>query len=129
MKLVVQMPWEKNLSVNHMRFGPGGGYRKKPEVQAWMAELKDWVWLERRVYDGERRPMPPWPPPVALPVCVVIDFRWPNARRTDDHNYYKIVCDSVAAGLGIDDKDIRISTGTVEIDRDTPGFTITVSDA
>ena len=39
MKLTIEMPWEKNLSVNHMRFGPGGYYRKKPEVQAWMDVL------------------------------------------------------------------------------------------
>ena len=125
MKLTIEMPWEKNLSVNHMRFGPGGGYRRKPEVQAWMEALVLQVWFWPGGGYHILHQMSPLP---TLPVRIKVDFRWPNARRIDDHNYYKIVCDSVAKGLGIDDKDIRISTGTVEIDRDNPGFTITVED-
>jgi len=120
MKLVIDMPWERSLSVNHMRFGAGGRYRKKPEVQAWMERLM-WsvatdlffpeLWSDVKNAGG---------------AAIVVDFRWPTAHRRDTHNYFKVICDAVASGLGIDDKDIRISTGTVGVDRDNPGFTITV---
>jgi len=117
MKIAVEMPWRKNLSVNHMRFGPGGHYRKKPEVQEWMAVLtwgtKAQQWMKDIPTDK---------------VAIVVDFYYPDARRRDDHNFYKVICDAVAAGLGIDDKDIRISTGEIVVDREEPGFTITITD-
>jgi Holliday junction resolvase RusA-like endonuclease len=116
MKLTIEMPWEKNLSVNHMRFGRKGGYRKKPEVQAWMHSL------------GYRVKAEVIGVSFSIPVRVTVDFRWPDKRRHDTHNYFKAICDAVAAGLGIDDKDIRISTGEVEIDRENPGFTITIEE-
>lgn len=124
MKLVIDMPWEKNLSVNHMRYGAGGHYRKKPEVQAWMEQLKSLTWWRCYYPEGKE----PFSQTFEIPIRIVVDFRFPSARRTDDHNYYKGIADAVAAGLGIDDKDLRISTGTVEIDRANPGFTITVED-
>ena len=121
MKLVIDMPWERSLSVNHMRFGRGGHYRKKPEVQAWMERLLlethcRSTFPDQQLFDHYN-------------ILVRVDFRFPDKRRRDTHNYFKVICDSVAKGLGIDDKDIRISTGTVDVDRDRPGFTITVEDS
>jgi len=124
MKLVIDMPWERSLSVNHMRFGRGGHYRKKPEVQAWMSRLEGELYVEcslDNLVHGIRLSS-------AGEVRVTVDFRWPTAHRRDTHNYFKVICDAVASGLGIDDKDIRPSVGTVGVDRDNPGFTITVED-
>jgi len=120
MRLVIDMPWERSLSVNHMRFGRGGHYRKKPEVQAWMERLLlethcRSTFPDQQLFDHYN-------------ILVRVDFRFPDKRRRDTHNYFKVICDSVAAGLGIDDKDIRPSVGTVGVDRDNPGFTITVED-
>lgn len=118
MKIVVDMPWEKELSVNHMRFGARGGYRRKPHVQAWMGRLGYEVYAANWHLDLGHK----------TPLSVIVDFRFPNARTHDDHNLYKVIADAVAAGLHIDDKDIRISTRSVTVDRERPGFTITVSD-
>lgn len=124
MKLTVEMPWERDLSVNHIRYGAGGGYRKKPHVQAWMQRLTAEFYVDRmRLWELEGITIL-----TCDPVPIVVDFRFPDNRKRDDHNYYKVICDSVAVGLGIDDNDIRIRTGTVEVDRDRPGFTITVED-
>lgn len=125
MKLVIDMPWGKYLTVNHMRFGKGGHYRKKPEVQAWMESCH---WCVRTAWNSYRDDGNPGRWPITLPVSIVVDFRWPTAHRRDTHNYFKVICDAVASGLMIDDKCIWIETGTVEIDRDNPGFTITVED-
>lgn len=122
MKLQIDMPWERDLSVNHMRFGAGGGCRKKPHVQDWMAVLS-WAIRKEDSFLFFRSAV--WKAGRAF---VTVDPRFPDKRRRDDHNYYKVICDAVAAGLGIDDKDIRVSTGTTEVDRERPGFTITVED-
>jgi len=138
MKITVEMPWEKRcLTVNHMRFGKAGGYRKKPKTQAWMGKLAadvneaaqgEGLKYKIRVVRDKLRYELLSPELVKLPLKATVDFRYPDKRRRDDHNFYKVICDAVAAGLGIDDKDIRISTGTVEVDRENPGFTITVED-
>jgi hypothetical protein len=136
MKLTIEMPWEKDLTHNHSHFGPGGGYRKKPHVQAWMERL---AWevkimglaLGVRMMPDTLKAEDGWNPipiPYQLPLEIMVYFRFPDKRRRDDHNYHKIICDAVAAGLGIDDKDIRISTGTVTVDKANPGFSIEVSD-
>jgi Holliday junction resolvase RusA-like endonuclease len=122
MKLTVNMPWEKDLSVNTMRFGAGGGYRKKPHVQTWMHNCAFFVGGSAFLWDFDDALIH------ARKIRVTVDFRFPDKRRRDDHNYYKVICDAVAAGLGMDDKDIRIRTGTVTVDRENPGFRIEVSD-
>ena len=125
MKLVIDMPWGSSLSVNDMRFGQPspkarGKWRKarvrKPEVQAWMDRLG---WEVKAETIGA---------PCRLPIHILIDFRYPDKRRRDSHNHFKVVADAVASGLGIDDEEVWISTGTVGVDRDNPGFTITVED-
>lgn len=119
MKIVVEMPWEKNLTVNHMRFGAKGGYRKRPEVQAWM-EASAWS-IKSKIRGGGWGDLHP-------PIKVLIEFRYPDQRWRDDHNYYKVIADAVAAGLGIDDKDIRLFTVSNWTVPQNPGFTITITD-
>ena len=125
MRLTVNMPWAKDLSVNHMRFGARGGYRKKPHVQHWM---KTCHWCVRTAWNLYHDDGNPGRWVFSLPIYVSIDFRFPDKRRRDTHNYFKVICDAVAAGLGIDDKDILISARSAMVDRENPGFTIKVSD-
>lgn len=115
-KIKIDMPWECNLSVNASHFGPGGHYRRKPDVQAWMRSL---AWRVKAEIIGML-----WAPPVR----VTVEFRWPDNRMRDDHNYYKVICDAVAEGLGINDKDIRIGTSSTWMVRGNPGFTIRIED-
>ena len=116
MKLTIQMPWERDLTVNHMRFGPGGGYRKKPHVQAWMRALSWQLRALTRNYVFE------------VPVKVTIDFRFPDERTRDPDNYFKVAMDAVSGGIFVNDKDMRPQTGTVTVDKKQAGFTITVED-
>ena len=89
MKLTIEMPWEKNLSINHMRFGKGGGYRKKPEVQGWIESLKLRTWFCQGGGYHMAHQMAPLPRP---PIRVTVDFRFPDKRKRDTHNYFKILC-------------------------------------
>ena len=116
MKLTITMPWERDLTVNHMRFGPGGKYRRKPEVQAWMRALSWELRALTRRYVFE------------VPVQLTVDFRWPDKRNYDTHNYAKSICDAVSGGIFVNDKDIRFVAGTVTVDKKQAGFTITVED-
>jgi Holliday junction resolvase RusA-like endonuclease len=115
-KIKIEMPWERNLSVNASHFGPGGHYRRKSDVQAWMRTL---AWRIKAEIIGIG---------YLLPFQVTVDFQYPDGRKRDDHNYYKVLVDAVASGLGIDDKDIRISTGTIVVDPSYPGFRIMIED-
>ena len=127
MRLTIEMPWGKDLSVNHCRMGPKGNWRLKDHVEAWMERLA-WEIVAKPKPLGRFRCDGEYGLGFLTPVAVIIDFRYPDNRRRDDHNFYKVIADAVAAGLGIDDKDLRISTGTIEVDRENPGFTITVED-
>jgi len=119
MKLVIDMPWGKNLTVKHCNMGPQGNWHLKRGPEGWMDrlgwEVKAANWhLDLGGGGGQ--------------IQVVVDMRFPDKHKRDSHNYHYLIANGVAAGLGIDDKDIRISTGTVDVDRDNPGFTITVTD-
>lgn len=132
MKLTIEMPWERNLSVNLYRFGKRSPKdwarkrRRKPEVQAWMERLS---W-EVKLAMYPRMEILDWPCDTNEwpALTILVDFRWPDKRHRDSHNYFKCICDAVASGLGIDDKDIRISTRSVTVDRENAGFTVEVSD-
>lgn len=132
MKLTIEMPWERDLTVNHMRFGARGGYRKKPHVQAWMKRLEDELGLDPRFRVDQYRDgsyFPFWEGElIREPLTVEIDFRYPDKRRRDSHNFFKVMCDAIARGLWVDDKDILISARSVVVDRENPGFTIEMSD-
>ena len=118
MKIVVEMPWARNLSVNHCNMGPQGNWHLRPGAEAWKDRL-GW-----ETYAGN------WhlgiPTTKGGQINVKVDFRFPNRHKRDDHNYHYLIANGVAAGLHIDDKDIRISTGSVIVDRKKPGFTITI---
>jgi len=133
-KLTVDMPWEKDLSVNSYRFGKPspkakGKWKKrrvrKPHVQAWMEELAWYVTLWLQI-------VPSWrgltKKGFDIPIYVKVEFYFPDKRRRDDHNLHYVIANAVAAGLGIDDQHIRISTRSVTVDGKNPGFTIEVSD-
>jgi len=125
MNLTIEMPWERDLSVNHMRFGARGGYRKKPHVQAWMNTL---YWCTRTAWqapfdEGGWERMEP-----QLPLEVFVAFRYPDRRRRDSHNYFKCLCDPIADALHTDDQHIRISTKSVTVDGANAGFTIEITD-
>ena len=124
MKLTIEMPWEKNLTVKHCNMGPRGNWHLKKGPEAWKEQLS-WAILAARIEEtgGHGQYYD-----VKIPVAVVVDMRFPDKRLRDDHNHHYLIANGVADGLHINDKDIRISTGTVEIDRDNPGFTITVED-
>lgn len=116
MHITIDMPWERDLSVNSSHFGPGGHYRRKGHVQAWMRSL---AWRIKAEIIGML-----WAPPIKI----MVEFRWPDARMRDDHNYYKVICDAVADGLGINDSNIRIGTINTWIVKANPGFTIRIED-
>jgi Holliday junction resolvase RusA-like endonuclease len=117
MKIVVGLPWEKDLSVNHMRYGAQGGYRKKPHVQRWMNDQAFNIRCSNF--------MGAWEPPLKIK----IDFRWPTAHRRDKSNYHKAISDTVQLALGIDDRHFDIEDGEGWVDKDNPGFTVTIEDA
>ena len=123
MELTVDMPWEKDLSVRHCNMGPRGNWHLRRHVEAWIERL---AWEVKAAHIEETRELPAYG--IQFPVKVVVDMRFPDKRRRDDHNLHYCIANGVAAGLGIDDRHIRISTGTVEIDRERPGFSITVED-
>jgi len=148
MRLTVNMPWERDLSVNTMRFGKPspkarGKWKKlrvrKPHVQAWMERLSGEIrWLHPLDLgrfgcwtigvNGSILPSEKYYIYRPENVKILIDFRFPDKRRRDTHNYFKVIADAVAAGLGIDDKDILISARSAAVDRENPGFTIEVRD-
>lgn len=112
---VIEMPWGRDLSVNHCKMGAQGNWHLKRHVEGWMDRL---AW-EAKLLNVLN---------YCLPLFVVVDIRFPDGSRRDDHNYHYVIANAVASGLGIDDKDLRISTGTVTMDRENPGFTITITD-
>lgn len=124
MIIVVDMPWERDLSVNHCRMGPQGNWHIKPHVEAWMERL-GWE-IKAELMTRSQYEM--WLPGDS-DVNVMVDFYWPDKRRRDTHNYFKVICDAVAAGLGIDDKDILIEARSWAVARENPGFRIEITDA
>ena len=119
MKLTVEMPWGKDLNKNHSRLPESARRNYKRHVKGWMNRL-GWEVKAKMMALGVAALEPE--------VAVKVDFRYPDAQKRDDHNYYEVLCDALKGVVGMDDDQIRVSTGTIEIDRDNPGFTITVSD-
>ena len=117
MKIVVEMPWARNLSKNHNRLGEQARRNYKPDVLAWMDRL-GWEVKATMMAMGWKSLEPP--------VEVLVDFRYPNGRKRDDHNYYETICDAIKGLVGVDDDQIRICTGSVVVDREQPGITITI---
>ena len=123
MKLTVDMPWEKDLSVRHCNMGPQGNWHLKPHTEAWINRLG---WEVKVAHIEETYGLEAYA--IRFPVAVKVNMRFPDKRRRDDHNLHYVIANGVAAGLGIDDQHIRISTRSVTVDGKNPGFTIEVSD-
>ena len=119
MKITVEMPWGKDLSKNHNRLGEQAHRNYKPQVLAWMDRL-GWEVKAEMMAMGRRNLRPP--------VKVTVDFRYPDNRTRDDHNYYETICDALKGVVGVDDDQIRIGTGSIWMVRDNPGFTIRIED-
>jgi len=124
MKLTIEMPWGKDLSKNHNRLGPGGNWNYKPDVAAWMNRL-GWE-VKAAILKGRHKKGLHWI--ISPPLQVTVSFRYPTRHKRDDHNYYEVICDGLKGVMGVDDDQIRISTGTAGVDRENPGFTIEISD-
>ncbi len=123
MKLTIEMPWEKDLSVNAYRFGrplPGRKFQvRKPHVQAWMGRLAQETWLAFSALETRK---------FVLPLLIGVAFRFPDRRHRDSHNYSKVLCDSVAVALGVNDANIWIECKGIMVDPKNPGFTIEITD-
>jgi hypothetical protein len=117
MKITVDMPWARNLSKNHNRLGEAARRNYKPDVRAWMDRL-GWEVKAAMMGMGRRKLKPP--------VRVIVEFRYPDNRTRDDHNYYETICDAIKGVVGMDDDQIRISTGSIVVDPSYPGFRIEI---
>jgi hypothetical protein len=74
----------------------------KPEVVLWMAKLAEEADKFREVFNE--------------PVYIVLSGRFKDLRHPDLDNLFKVVCDGLKVGLGIDDKHFRVSAGDIVID-------------
>ncbi len=119
MKIVVEMPWGRNLSKNHNRLGEQARRNYKPDTLAWMDRL-GWEVKATMMAFGCKRLNPP--------VVVLVDFQYPDGRKRDDHNYYETICDAIKGVVGVDDDLIRISTGSIVVDPSYPGFRIEIEE-
>ena len=124
MKITIDMPWERNLTVNHCRMGPIGNWHLKPHVEGWMDRLG---WEVFAAWSELGRPE--LLPTAKDPLYVVLDCRFANKAERDAENYFYVVANAVAAGLRLDnDQHVRTRAGEVVVDRENPGFTITITD-
>lgn len=93
------------LSTNGCWIRGRGGVRVnayKPEVKLWMQILAD----KSRPLKGQLRE----------PVYIVLSGRFKDLRHPDLDNLFKVSCDGLKHGLGIDDKYFRMSAGDIVID-------------
>lgn len=124
MKITVEMPWGRDLTVNHCRMGPEGNWHLWPHVEAWMDRL-GWEVLAA----WNRLGRPELLPTAKNPLYVVLDCRFPERAERDAENYFYVVANAVAAGLKLDnDQHIRTRAGEVVVDPEDSGFTITITD-
>ena len=100
------------LSVNGCWIRGRGGVRVnayKPEVISWM-----------RILAGEAnnlvRKLSSFGITLEPPVFVALSGRFRDLRHPDLDNLFKVVCDGLKTGLGIDDKHFRVSAGEIVID-------------
>ena len=115
--LAVEMPYiGSSLSVNHYKYG----HYKKPEVVNWMYTL-GWI------IKSKNAKIEDWKQPITVNVRGVFK----NHRQTPDtHNLLKIICDSIEAVTGLNDKYYRTETEAPVIDKTKePTLTITITEA
>ena len=103
----VAMPYIPNLSANHYKYS--GGRYTKPEVKEWMETLKSEAQIHAAcIFQiGQIRD-----------VKVSISGTFQNERSMPDlHNLLKIILDSVAPALAINDKYIRTETDIPQVEK------------
>ncbi len=107
------------LSVNHYLGKSGNRFWVKKDTQQWMDEL---AWMVRMMAKSAQMEFKP-------PVKVFISGIFKNERaRPDLDNLFKVVCDAVSDGLGIDDKWFTHETGSSQLQKFTvPTLIIEVS--
>ena len=102
--LEVKMPYISGLSSNHYKFF--GGRYTKPEVKDWMRALKEEIYIMGLKNLLNRTPQ----------VKVFISGTFKDKRSCPDiHNLVKIILDSIAPALGMNDRDIEVNTGIPKI--------------
>lgn len=98
-EIVIKMLYIPGLSVNHYKFS--GGKYTKPEVKEWVKNLNSEVLLQVYLY-----------PDIAFkPLVIAVSGEFKDKRSMPDlHNILKIICDSIAPALGVNDRDIKTET-------------------
>ena len=107
------------LSVNHYLGKSGNRFWVKRDTQKWMDDLAGVI---RIVVNADKIKFKP-------PVKVFIRGIFKNGRAQPDlDNLFKVVCDAVSDGLGIDDKWFTHETGSSELQKFcTPTLIIKIS--
>lgn len=96
------------LSVNHYLGKSGKHYYVKADTRKWMEELAWMVRVNAKSAQIEFKP----------PVKVFIRGIFKNERAQPDlDNLFKVICDAVSDGLGIDDKHFIHETGSSQVQR------------
>ena len=111
--LKVEMEYLPTLSVNRYKTVRG---IIRNEVRQWMDEL---TLIIRCVVNAKE-------PEFTPPLKVRLDAVFKDNRHPDLSNLWKVVCDAVKEGIGIDDKHFRIEDGDIELG-ETPKLIITIS--
>lgn len=132
----LDLPWEKDLSVNRYRFGrPGKRYQyhqaRRPHVQAWHEAAVQQIQEARmRQYAARTGRNLGWAhlPKPRLPMRVQVWYRWPDKRRRDPDNMHKVIQDAIKVAIDVDDCNFLMTDEEAVVDRDNPGFTIRIPD-
>lgn len=116
--ITIIMPYTgNNLSVNSYRYSgkKGQSYLVKSSVKGWMVELA------KKAKESRSNDLVP-------PLVVTVSGRFRNsASEPDLDNLSKVICDSLKAGLEIDDKYFRYRAGTVTYGYTSPELVIEIS--
>lgn len=98
--ITIEMPYERDLSINHM-YAQGRGGRRflKPHVRAWRRML---AWQCRRYYHQVQQVMPC---NLIVGWTVYAPDDW---RVRDADNYAKAIFDGIRDGFDVDDSRFRI---------------------
>ena len=132
----LDLPWEKDLSVNRYRFGrPGQSHQyhqaRRPHVQAWHDAVVMMIRNARqRQYAAKTGRNLGWShlPTPKTPMRIQIWYRWPEKRRRDPSNFHKVLLDAMQEATGLDDRHFLVTDEAVAVDRDNPGFTVRIPD-
>lgn len=95
-----------NLSVNHYKYN---GIYTKPEVKKWMGQLAMVIRMQTQTMS------------LKPPIKVIVNGFFKDKRSQPDlDNLFKVICDSLEDGLGINDREFKIQAGDVVLGVETP---------